>query len=73
MQGYSAISPNHHTGEGSTPLLGGAAPMAPSPAGPPGLPPMSSFRGHSPHPNAPHSQTPGDTLGKALASVRNYL
>ena len=44
--------------------------MAPSPAGPPGLPPMSSFRGHSPHPNAPHSQTPGDTLGKALASVR---
>lgn len=43
--------------------------MAPSPAGPPGLPPMSSFRGHSPHGNVPHSQTPGDTLGKALASV----
>ncbi|EEB15551.1 protein daughterless, putative [Pediculus humanus corporis] len=67
--GYSAISPNHHTGEGPTPLLGGAAPMAPSPAGPPGLPPMSSFRGHSPHGNVPHSQTPGDTLGKALASI----
>ncbi|KAK6620245.1 hypothetical protein RUM44_006646 [Polyplax serrata] len=66
--GYSAISPNHHT-EGPTPLLGGSAPMAPSPAGPPGLPPMSSFRGHSPHGNVPHSQTPGDTLGKALASI----
>lgn len=47
--------------------------MVPSPAGPPGLPPMSSFRGHSPHPNASHSQTPGDTLGKALASVRYIL
>ncbi|KAL0267936.1 UNVERIFIED_CONTAM: hypothetical protein PYX00_010064 [Menopon gallinae] len=67
--GYSAISPSHHTGESATPLLGGTAPMVPSPAGPPGLPPMSSFRGHSPHPNASHSQTPGDTLGKALASI----
>lgn len=79
LQGYGALSPNSGAGSGPPP------PPVPTTdsvtslglSGPP-LPPMSSFRGpsggQSPasilYPShSPVVQTPGDTLGKALASV----
>lgn len=60
------------------PPLGGPSPISGGPPLPAGLPPMSSFRGpsggQSPagilYPShSPVVQSPGDTLGKALASV----
>lgn len=78
-QGYNTIGPNASIspsgvspatdGLGTSPLppmssLRGAPPSAPSPIAV--TPSSMMYPGH----NSPTIQTPGDTLGKALASVR---